>query len=187
MGEIFNGIQMKSNDTNGNGAGMKSHEVFQELQDAGFNKSIMAETRLSKSQISRWAQPGDVSNPLERTGQVVDAAVGNDAVRSWLGARLGGTFIPNPAPGTSAPDLRSAGEDAELHLTDLLKLIMVVLKSKRADRADAARLRRLWERVKARVEGFIQACERGSFRCLALFWALNWSFTSGDAPVLVAA
>jgi hypothetical protein len=161
---------------------MPAYELFQEFTDKGCNRQIMAKTGLHKSQLSRWSETGNVSNPLERTAQLAEATAGDDAVPLWLGERLNCTLVPNPKPGAPAPNLPAAGDAAEQQLAAAISYIVTV-KNQPASREGSVQLHRLVERAKVRLEVFMRAYEQSSFRCAAFFYPLLDRCLSGELPL----
>lgn len=156
------------------GVGMASHELLHEVCKKPGSKNVAQAVGLSLSLIHQWSRArGDRSeamNPLDRVEALIQFT-GDVRLAQWVCERADGYFVKNPAvmsaprTGKAEPSLLLAtaklvGSIAEfevkLSATELHGCISA---------ADGRELRSAWEKLKSVGESFVQACERGMFRC----------------------
>ena len=153
---------------------MRSHEVLKRAADRVGVKALAAELRLSPALIYKWCQewdPGDpdasgARNPLDRLSDIVRTTQ-DTSVIGWLCHEASGFFVKNPAE--HPPDLSTQLlVNTQRLVEDFSQLLLTVTKSIEDDGeiepAEADRIRDAWELLKATVEAFTVACERGVFR-----------------------
>jgi hypothetical protein len=170
---------------------MKSHEVLRMvLKQFGFKRAA-AELKLAPAYLYNWCNPdgGKANgslNPLERLLSVM-RLTGDLRPLHWLCEQCGGFFVKNP-PASPSPAALNAAENQVIHAQSEFAACVTAAAGKGGiTAAEAAELRVRWEQVKSATEGFVQACERGSFRCGAMFLALGSLVIPDSAPALVPA
>ncbi len=95
--------------------------------------------------------------------------------------------MENPPAKPSVENLMRAENETVREMAALLKTIAEATEDNQITPAEAASLRLRWEKLKPVVEGFVQACERGTFRCGAFFLSLGWWFLTGEVLVVETA
>ena len=153
---------------------MRSHEMLRKAADGVGVKALAAELRLSPALIYKWCQESDPNdpdasgarNPLDRLADVVRVTGDRDVV-NWLCHESGGFFVPNPPQHTD-----DVSTELLLNTQRLVKrfsqLLLTVTRSIEDDGeiepSEADQIREAWEALKATVEEFTVACERGVYR-----------------------
>lgn len=150
---------------------MKSHEILREAVDEVGAKHVAFDLRVSSSLVYKWCSPpGDIDasgarNPLDRVVEICQSARSRRPVE-WLCGQLGGYFVESP---DVEPEEMDAGY---LHHTQELvarfsKLLDVISSSisneSRVDASEADEIRRQWRELQSHGEGFVRACEMGTF------------------------
>jgi hypothetical protein len=153
---------------------MRSHEVLRRASDTIGVKALAAVLKLSPALVYKWCQEwdpqdpdaGGARNPLDRIADIV-RATGDREVINWLCNEGGGFFVTNPSeprPSLSTELLMNT----QRLVTEFSTLLGAVTRSIEDDGliapAEADRIRRAWEPLKATVEAFTVACERGLYR-----------------------
>ena len=166
---------------------MKSWELLRELFAQACIKNIATALGLSRWLIYKWTQPNGgtgsgARNPLD---VLVILMRETDARRiaQWVCEQANGAFTPHPPAPPAARKLLPAVCEVEQKSMTTLQSVAVAAAKGRITPAEMAAIRARWEVQKAAMESFLQ----GTFRLVAWFLALGWSFTPDTAPVLVPA
>jgi len=147
---------------------MDSHEVMREVLKKTSAKQIAAEMALSLSLIYKWAEPAEdasgsgASSPLDRVGQLI--RITRDArLAQWVCERAGGFYIRNPQQLPRIQPLIPITNDIVHEFADMLSTIATSSEDSVITKDEAREIRRRWEELKSVTEGFVAACEGGSF------------------------
>lgn len=153
---------------------MESHEVLRTAVDRIGAKKAAAVLRVSSSLVYKWceapAEPGAAGpsgsrNPLDRVRTLMECTEDPELL-NWLCSGAGGVFVADPAVPAESADAVYL-ERTQQMLRDFSELLRVVAESYaddgRIDRAESDRIRREWNRLKQRAEGFVRACEAGVY------------------------
>ncbi len=147
---------------------MHSHEVMKEVLKKTSAKQIAADMGLSLSLIYKWAEPPEddsgsgASSPLDRVGQLI--RITRDArVAQWVCEQAGGFFIRNPQQLPPHQPLIPITNDIVQEFADMLATIATASTDNVITEDEARNIRRRWEELKTVTEGFVTACESGSF------------------------
>ncbi len=167
---------------------MKSNELFQEFFKRHGVKRIAARLGRAGSSLYKWTHQdgGQASgglNPLERLLALIHCT-GDLQPLHWLCEKCGGFFVKNPVPETAPVSLLVAENEMNHEQAEFTAVVTAAAKKGSITQADADEISARWERVKQTTESFVQACQRGVFRCGVLFLSLGWWFATGE--VLVA-
>ena len=152
---------------------MDSHEVLREAMAEIGVKAVAAKIGLSSSMLYKWCESsgGDeeasgARNPLDRLVELVQITGRNELI-GWTCEQAGGFFVRNPE---IVPDDRidaAVFERTQTMIKEFSDLLAEVSKSlendQGIDRDEATRIRREWEQLKSMAEGFVTACELGTF------------------------
>jgi len=148
---------------------MKSHELLREVLQTTSAKQIASDLNLSLSLIYKWAETPNADlgtgalNPLDRVDQLIQSTQ-DPRVIHWLCQRAGGFFIRNPKTHHSHPDfLIPATNQIVQEFADLLAVIANAAGDNHIDTAEAKKIRKRWEELKAVTETFVACCEQGNF------------------------
>ncbi|OGV71547.1 MAG: hypothetical protein A3K18_22330 [Lentisphaerae bacterium RIFOXYA12_64_32] len=148
-------------------------EAFEALKNAIEKvgaKHVAAELQVSTSLVYKWCQVKEdeggsgADNPLERVAEICEITDDNGSV-VWLCRKVNGYFVANPPveDASQAPVLRQT-QSILKEFSDLLDVVSrSVANDGKIDTAEAARIRREWEQLKSITEGFVGACEKGSY------------------------
>src|SRR4051812_4043373 len=157
-------------------AAMKSYEVIRQAVDEPGVKSVAAALKVSPALVYKWCeQPADsddpdqsgAKNPLDRVREMYLLTKDIRLIR-WLCNEAGGFYVSNPVP-----DLRRSldesifGETRSMvrDFSELLDAITVSVEDdSHIDPEEADEIRQRWEDLKACVERFVIACEKGHYR-----------------------
>jgi hypothetical protein len=155
---------------------MKSHEVLKQAIAAGNIKELAGKMGLSTSLMYKWCQEPPVvedpeqsgaKNPLDRVVELY-RLTGDAYVVSWVCEQAGGYFVENP----KRPDVRDVGsavlQNTQAMIKEFSDLLSEVSRAVEdgsgIDAKEALRIRKEWEQLKRKAEGFVVGCEDGTFR-----------------------
>lgn len=147
---------------------MHSHEVMKEVLKKTSAKQIAADMGLSLSLIYKWAEPPEddsgsgASSPLDRVGQLI-RITRDPRVAQWVCEQAGGFYIRNPQQFPSHQPLIPITNDIVQEFADMLATIATSSADNVITKDEAKNIRRRWEELKTVTEGFVTACESGSF------------------------
>lgn len=147
---------------------MHSHEVMKEVLKKTSAKQIAADMGLSLSLIYKWAEPPEddsgsgASSPLDRVGQLI-RITRDPRVAQWVCEQAGGFYIRNPQQLPSHQPLIPITNDIVQEFADMLATIATSSADNVITKDEAKNIRRRWEELKTVTEGFVTACESGSF------------------------
>ena len=154
---------------------MKSYEVIRQAVDEPGVKAVAAALKVSPALVYKWCEPpaatddpdqSGAKNPLERVREMYLLTKDVNLVR-WLCHEAGGFFVSDPDP-----ELRKAFDEAIFSETasmvrEFSELLDTITESAESppgivpDEADD--IREKWEDLKACVERFVIACEKGVY------------------------
>ncbi len=156
---------------------MKSYEVLKEAVDEPGVKAVAASLKVSPALVYKWCEAAPVDandteqsgarNPLDRVRDIYHLTKDIRVIR-WLCNEAGGFYVANP--GNEDPK-RTRDEMIFSHtrgmvrdFSELLDAITVSVEDdQHIDEHEADEIRQKWEDLKAYVESFVIACERGHF------------------------
>jgi len=156
---------------------MKSYEVLKTAVEEPGVKAVAAALRVSPALVYKWCEPAPVDsgdtdqsgarNPLDRVRDIYLLTKDIRVVR-WLCNEAGGFFVSNPAveePKRSRDQvIFSHSRGMVRDFSQLLDAITVSVEDDdHIDDQEADEIRQKWEDLKAYVERFVIACERGHF------------------------
>jgi hypothetical protein len=148
---------------------MQSHELLREVFDKKPAKEVSADLNLSTSMVYKWAQPaaneGGIDNPLDRIEALI-RSTGDQRITQWICQRAGGFFITNPKSSPHPHFLIPATNQVVQEFADLLAVIASAAADNKITQPEAEQIRARWEELKSATEGFVAACEEGSFNSL---------------------
>ena len=154
---------------------MKSYDVIRQAVDEPGVKAVAAALKVSPALVYKWCEaPADVAepdqsgakNPLDRVREMYELTKDIRLIR-FLCNEAGGFFVANPVP-----DLRKSMDETVFSQTrvmvrDFSELLEAVTESVEDDSLidlnEADTIRQKWEDLKACVEKFTVACEKGHF------------------------
>jgi hypothetical protein len=154
---------------------MKSYEVIQKAVDEPGVKAVAAALKVSQALVYKWCEPpadtddpeqSGAKNPLDRVREMYALTKDIRLVR-WLCNEAGGFFVSNPDP-----QLRTSYDEAIFGETrsmvrEFSELLDTITESAESAPGivpeEADQIREKWEDLKACVERFVIACERGVY------------------------
>ena len=154
---------------------MKSYDVIRQAVDEPGVKAVAAALKVSPALVYKWCEPpaekedpeqSGAKNPLDRVREMFLLTKDIRLIR-WLCNEAGGFFVSNPVP-----ELRKSVDEAIFGETrsmvrDFSELLETVTHSvendARIDAQEADQIRQKWEDLKACVERFTIACEKGHY------------------------
>jgi hypothetical protein len=154
---------------------MKSYDVIRQAVDEPGVKAVAAALRVSPALVYKWCEaPADsddpeqsgAKNPLDRVRELFVQTKDIRLVR-WLCNEAGGFFVANPDPELRKSFDESIFTETQGMVRDFSELLDTITESAETapgivpDEADD--IREKWEDLKACVERFVIACERGVY------------------------
>jgi hypothetical protein len=108
-------------------------------------------------------------------------------VIQYLCARGKGYFVRNAPAKEVQLELWSEYLRLEKHFFATHQTLREAVADGRISKEEEVLVRRRWQQLQSEMEGFFAACNRGVFRCWALFYPLLSWLTTGELPVLAEA
>jgi hypothetical protein len=155
---------------------MKSYEVIRQAVDEPGVKAVAAALKVSPALVYKWCeQPADsedpdqsgAKNPLDRVREIYSLTKDIRLVR-WLCNEAGGFYIANPDPQLRRPLEESIFSETRSMVRDFSELLDAVTEAVDDDPGidpdEADEIRQKWEDLKACVERFVVAAEKGLYR-----------------------
>jgi hypothetical protein len=149
------------------GGGMKSHELLREVFQTHNPKQIAEEMGLSVSMVYKWAEPPEqgsgATNPLDRMASLV-SSTGDERVVEWICKCADGFFIKNPKTARHRSyAVVPATNRVVQEFAEMLSIIAGAAVDNDITGSEAGHIRSRWEDLKSVTEGFVRACEEGTF------------------------
>ncbi len=154
---------------------MKSHEVIRQAVDEPGVKAVAAALRVSPALVYKWCEApsggndpdqSGAKNPLDRVREMVMLTRDIRLVR-WLCNEAGGFFVANPDPELHKSLGQTIFDQTRSMVRDFSELLDAVTESveddQHIDLEEADDIRQKWEDLKACVERFVIACEKGHY------------------------
>jgi hypothetical protein len=149
---------------------MNSHEVLKKAVTEVGAKSVASDMNLSSSLIYKWCEPsepegaGGADNPLDRLLRIYELT-GDTGPIAWLCQRAGGYYVANQPPVEKEKfSLLPTTRRILREFTELLDAVSESMEDDgKIDGKEAERIRAEWEDLKSIAEGFVTACEKGTF------------------------
>lgn len=154
---------------------MKSHEVIRQAVAEPGVKAVAAALRVSPALIYKWCEPSPTpedpdqsgaKNPLDRVREMYQLT-GDIRLVRWLCNAAGGFFVDNPDPELQKSLGQTIFDQTRSMVRDFSQLLDAVTQSVEDDQhidfEEAADIRQKWEDLKACVERFVIACEKGHY------------------------
>ena len=155
---------------------MKSYEVIRQAVDEPVVKAVAAALKVSQALVYKWCEPpageddpeqSGAKNPLDRVREMYALTKDIRLIR-WLCNEAGGFFIANPVPELRRSLEESVFAETRSMVREFSELLDTVTESVEGDSAinleEAEQIREKWEDLKACVERFVVACEKGHYR-----------------------
>src|SRR5437016_5912170 len=155
---------------------MKSYEVIQKAVDEPGVKAVAAALKVSQALVYKWCEPpadsedpeqSGAKNPLDRVREMFALTKDIRLIR-WLCNEAGGFFVANPVPEIRKSVDESIFAETRSMVRDFSELLDAVTESveddTNIDPEEADAIRQRWEDLKACVERFVLACEKGHYR-----------------------
>jgi hypothetical protein len=157
---------------------MKSYEVIQKAVDEPGVKAVAAALKVSQALVYKWCEPpadsedpdqSGAKNPLDRVREMYALTKDIRLVR-WLCNEAGGFFVSNPdLELRKSFDEAIFGETREM-VREFSELLDTITESAETEPGivpdEADDIREKWEDLKAVVERFVIACEKGVYHPL---------------------
>ncbi len=153
-----------------------THLILRNAIDKVGVKKVASELDVSSSLVYKWCQPkatgevkdsSGVTNPLDRLLAVYDLTQDMEIVHH-ICRHAGGYFTPNPCPhGEGVPAEQRFVTETVAILSKFANLMRHAEESLRDDGQikpdESLKLRAGWDRLKSRLEHFVDCCEAGIF------------------------
>src|SRR5688572_15330373 len=154
---------------------MKSFEVIRQAVDEPGVKAVAAALKVSPALVYKWCEPpadsedpeqSGARNPLDRVREMFSLTKDIRLIR-WLCNEAGGFFVANPDPLIRKALDESIFAESRSMVRDFSELLEAVTESVEDDPGidtdEADLIRQKWEDLKACVERFVIACEKGHY------------------------
>ena len=155
---------------------MKSFDVIRQAVDEPGVKAVAAALKVSPALVYKWCeQPADsedpdqsgAKNPLDRVREMYMLTKDIRLIR-WLCNEAGGFYISNPVPELRRSLDESVFAETRSMVRDFSELLDAVTEAVDDDPGidpnEADEIRQRWEDLKACVERFVVAAEKGHYR-----------------------
>lgn len=155
---------------------MRSHEVIRNAVDEPGVKAVAAALRISPALVYKWCEPpadledpdqSGARNPLDRVREMYMLTKDIKLIR-WLCNEAGGFYVSNPVPDSGRPVDQNIFNETRGMVREFSELLDAVTASveddSHIDSQEADEIRQKWEDLKACVERFVMACEKGHYR-----------------------
>ncbi len=132
-------------------------------------KRVAAELGLSESIVHKWSRPPESAgtgapNPLDKLADIL-RVTGDERLVQWICARAGGHFVRNrPGKPAARPQLWLAADGVLERMAQLQEEVCVSAKDGKVTKAEAAELRKRWDRLQSDTEEYVAECEGGDFQ-----------------------
>lgn len=145
---------------------IESGEVLERSWRQVGAKEVADATGVSLSLVYKWAarkDQGGAPNPLDRVREIL-ACTGNTLPLEWLCRGANGYFLSNPTPADAEDrELLAATQELVAKFATLLSSIASAASDSRINNEEAHEIRDLWDKLKSHAEGFVRACEAGTY------------------------
>lgn len=154
---------------------MRSHEVIRGAVEEPGVKAVAAALRVSPALIYKWCEPpageedpdqSGAKNPLDRVREMYMLTKDIKLIR-WLCNEAQGFYVSNPVTNDRPVDQHIFNETRGM-VREFSELLDAVTESveddSHIDTEEADEIRQRWEDLKACVERFVMACEKGHYR-----------------------
>ena len=154
---------------------MKSFDILRQSVDEPGVKAVAAALKVSPALVYKWCEaPADTDdpeqsgtkNPLDRVRDLYMLTKDIRLIR-WLCNEAGGFFVSNPVPELRKSLDESIFAETRSMVRDFSELLEKVTESVEDDSVidleEADQIRQKWEDLKACVERFVIACEKGHY------------------------
>jgi hypothetical protein len=155
---------------------MRSHEVIRNAVDEPGVKAVAAALRISPALVYKWCEPpadqedpdqSGARNPLDRVRDMYVLTKDIKLIR-WLCNEAGGFYVSNPVSDSDRPVDQNIFNETRGMVREFSELLDAVTASveddSHIDSQEADEIRQRWEDLKACVERFVMACEKGHYR-----------------------
>lgn len=149
---------------------MESHEVLKTAFEnhSTSPKEIASEMGVSLSLVYKWAQPNTDTgsgskNPLDRVIQLMELTR-EPAIAEWICRRAGGYYVRNPkSKCKEGYEVVPTTHEIVQQFASLLAVVSQAALDNSITPEESADIRRVWDKLKAYIEGFVRCCEEGDF------------------------
>ena len=154
---------------------MKSYEVIRQAVDEPGVKAVAAALKVSPALVYKWCEPpadeadpdqSGAKNPLDRVREMYVLTKDIRLVR-WLCNEAGGFFVSNPDLELRKSYDESIFTETGSMVREFSELLDTITEHAETPpgivKDEADEIRQKWEDLKACVERFVIACERGVY------------------------
>jgi hypothetical protein len=155
---------------------MKSYDVIRQAVEEPGVKAVAAALKVSPALVYKWCEPpadgnepdqSGAKNPLDRVREMYELTKDIRLIR-FLCNQAGGFFVANPSGERVSSMDESVVTETRVMVRDFSELLEAVTSSVEddsvIDQEEADTIRQKWEDLKACVEKFTVACEKGVYR-----------------------
>src|SRR5438270_7538835 len=155
---------------------MKSYEVIRQAVDEPGVKAVAAALKVSPALVYKWCEPpaekedpeqSGAKNPLDRVREMYQLTKDIRLIR-WLCNDAGGFYVADPVPDPNRSIDETIFGETRGMVRDFSELLDEITESveddSQIDTEEADQIRQKWEDLKACVEKFVIACEKGHYQ-----------------------
>jgi hypothetical protein len=129
------------------------------------HREIAKSLNISPAMLYKWREaPTKGSghlNPLDRVATLI-STTGDERIVDWLAHKSGGHFTKDEIH-TSSPELFRASNSLIKDFSLLITEVVNACEDEHISPAESVVLREKWNSLRKRAEGFVRACEKGTY------------------------
>jgi hypothetical protein len=129
------------------------------------HREIAKTLNISPAMLYKWREPSSKGsghpNPLDRVALLI-TATGDERIVDWLAHKSGGHFVRDELHNASPELFRASNaliKDFSLLITELAN----ACEDQEISPSESVGLREKWNLLRKRAEGFVRACEKGTY------------------------
>ena len=130
-----------------------------------FHREIAKTLDISPAMLYKWREPSQKGsghiNPLDRVATLI-SATGDERIVDWLAHKCGGHFIRDEVH-TISPELFRASNGLIKDFSLLITELVNTCEDQQVSPSESVVLREKWNLLRKRAEGFVRACEKGTY------------------------
>lgn len=129
------------------------------------HREIAKSLNISPAMLYKWREPPQKGsghlNPLDRVAMLINTT-GDERIVDWLAHKTGGHFIRDEIH-SSTPELFRASNSLIKDFSLLISELATACEDQEISPTESVALREKWNSLRKRAEGFVRACEKGTY------------------------
>ena len=139
--------------------------AFKKKTQLEVHREIAKSLNISPAMLYKWREaPSKGSghlNPLDRVATLI-STTGDERIVDWLAHKSGGHIIREESHSAS-PELFRASNALIKDFSLLITEVVNACEDQQISPAESVGLREKWNSLRKRAEGFVRACEKGTY------------------------